>query len=267
MKKTIVMIGITMLLSIGMLGPYSPDSFAQGTGAPMMKATTVHGGVIGKPVRNEKGVALGKIENIVLTDNGCVRYVILSGQFRNARGKLYPIPWDQIARVESDTLFVDLDPAILVEAPSFQANRWPDFAQAEWENRVSDFFRNRAHAPTSGKRTEEMKTQQQAPQKQTTEKAVSPKEKMKSKSEMRHEQRFGETPAGAGQKEMDIKARHERESERNMKPGATERTLQRPAEKPEKMMEQGRSGMSHQEKGPGQGNISVPQPEHQKELR
>ncbi len=247
MKTITAIVGIAMLFSsVILVNP--TESLAQSM--PAMKGHQMSGVLIGKPIRASSGAVLGKVENIVLTDNGCARYVILSGQFAKARGRFFPIPWDQIARVDREALFVDIDPTILVEAPSFQAGRWPDFSQTEWENRVSEFYRTRAHAAAAGQKKEEMKTQHQTPQKQTTEKAISPKEKLKSQNEMRHEQRFGETPAGAGQKEMDMKARQRMESEHGMKQGTTERTMQKPAEKPHQMMmEQGRSGMMGHETG------------------
>ena len=74
--------------------------------------------VIGKTVRNAQGVVLGKVENIVLSEQGCAEYLILSGKFSGARGRHYPVPWT-VVRVTEDPefLMMDVDIAILREAP------------------------------------------------------------------------------------------------------------------------------------------------------
>ena len=140
MKTLIVIIGIAMLISTVILSAIPSVSIAA--------SAQVSGVIIGKSVRAENGVVLGKVVNIVLTDNGCVRYVILSGQFHNARGRLYPLPWRVIARTEREAIFVNVDPKVLVEAPNFREGRWPDFAQAQWNTRVTEFFRSHVHANT-----------------------------------------------------------------------------------------------------------------------
>ncbi len=110
----------------------------------------VSGVVIGKPIHNQQDVLLGTVENIVLNDSGCAQYVILSGKFHGARSRLYPIPWTLIARTGPDVIFVDLDPAYLVEAPSFEAGRWPDFSQPQWQTEVRTFYEKRAERATLG---------------------------------------------------------------------------------------------------------------------
>ena len=48
--------------------------------------------VIGKTVRNAQGVVLGKVENIVLSEQGCAEYLILSGKFSGRAGDTIPFP-------------------------------------------------------------------------------------------------------------------------------------------------------------------------------
>ena len=283
MERVIALIGIGMLLSAAILA--SPtESLAQRTGAPAMRAHQASGVLIGKPIRTEKGVVLGKVENIVLTDQGCARYVILSGSFPRAHGRLYPIPWDMIARVDREAFFVDIDPAVLVEAPSFTAGRWPDFAQAQWDTRVSEFFRshNRANAPAGTGAKEEQNLQRQrslqqqqvTPGKQGTEKPpVSREERMKSGTQMERERKALEMKkqGQSGQRQMEMMRQHEPGKSGEQHGVTGERTLQRTPEKTMEHVQPGTMGQQHMQPGtmgqqhtpsaqPGQG---VPKQEHE----
>ncbi len=260
MKTIIAMIGIGMLLSAAILA-YPTESLAQRAGAPAVRAGHVSGALIGKSIRTEKGVVLGKVENIVLTDNGCARYVILSGSFPRAYGRLYPIPWDMIARVEQDAFFVDIDPAVLVEAPSFRSNRLVEITQPQFEARVSEFFRSRVHAnvPAGAGAKEEQSLQRQrnlqqqkvTPEKQGTEKPpVSREERMKSGTQMERERKALEMKkqGTSGQKQMEMR-QHQPGTSGEQHGATSERTLQR---SPEKMMEHaqpGATGQQHMQPG------------------
>jgi hypothetical protein len=269
MKTLFVMVSIGMLVSALILANPT-GSF----GAPAMKAHQVSGVVIGKQIRATSGAVLGKVENIVLTDQGCARYVILSGSFPRGYGRLYPIPWDVIARVEREALFVDVDPAVLVEAPSFTAGRWPDFAQAQWDTRVSEFFRGhvRANTPAGAGAKERLKTgeERKSMEKQSTEKQTPREEKMKAGRAMRHEQKSREGPGVQemkkqvlpGQKQMEMKMRQ---------PGSTGEqhgiNTQRSPERPhEGMMQQQHTlpgTMGHQQTPSSQSGPGIQKQEHE----
>lgn len=268
MKTIIALIGIGMLLSAVILANPT-ESLAQRSGSPAVRGAHMSGAVIGKEIRATSGAVLGKVENIVLTDQGCVRYVVLSGQFPRARGKLFPIPWDQIA-MDRDVFLVDVDPAVLIEAPSFTAGRWPDFAEAQWDTRVSQFYRShvRANAPAGAgakeqQNLDQQRKLQQAPQKQMKEKSpTSQQERMKSHSDVERQDKSMEMKkeGPSSQKQMEM---------RMHQPGATgeqhgvtgERTQQR---SPEKMMEHtqpGTTGQQHMQPGTtGQQHTPSTQP-------
>ena len=95
--------------------------------------------VIGKTVRNAQGVVIGKVENIVLNEQGCVEYVILSGKFSGARGRYYPMPWTVVRPAEDPQyILVDIDVAILREAPAISDVRHINVSQ--WGPKVHDFY-------------------------------------------------------------------------------------------------------------------------------
>ena len=117
--------------------------------------------VIGKTVRNAQGVVLGKVENIVLSEQGCAEYLILSGKFSGARGRYYPIPWT-VVRVTEDPnfLMMDVDIAILREAPGIKDVRRIDVSQ--WRTKAHDYFEQHkagAQPGTTGQRPKEQRGQ------------------------------------------------------------------------------------------------------------
>jgi hypothetical protein len=104
------------------------------------------GAIIGKTIYDERGNELGVIENVVLSDNGAVEYIVLSGDFEGARDRLYPVPWNQLNRSDPNRFALNVRPERLAEAPSFKDNNWPNFKQNEWQSRVRDFYSSAAQA-------------------------------------------------------------------------------------------------------------------------
>lgn len=286
MKKLTLVIAITMVFSIAFwtLNPTQSSAKRLGAEAGVTSSAHVSGVVIGKPVRSERGVVLGTVQNIVLTDNGCAKYVILSGQFSGARSRLFPIPWTVIARTGPDAIFVDLDPAILVEAPSFEVNRWPDFAQ--WDTRIHSFYQKKAEVTAPGTtqtpgavRSEEkarsekdLRAKQKDWGKQATEGARSTEKKAieekKATEKSLLEKERKHTPSEMGtqgavespkQREMDIKAKQHTEPKTGGTVGTMERGQTQMKERGQtQMMERGKS----QEEKPVQkgapGHVGVP---------
>lgn len=121
------MLGI--FLAIEVAGPGS-SAIAKDTGTFI---------VIGKSVRNQQGVVLGKVENVVLNEQGCAEYIILSGKFSGARGRYYPMPWSAVRRGDNaEYVLVDVDVKILREAPAISRERHIDVGS--WGPKVHDFY-------------------------------------------------------------------------------------------------------------------------------
>jgi sporulation protein YlmC with PRC-barrel domain len=279
MGKITTVVAIALVLSIGLWTLNPTQSLAQRSSAKAGIAASAHvsGVVIGKQVRNERGIVLGSVENVVLNDNGCAQYVILSGKFRGARSRLYPIPWTVIARTGPDGIFADLDPAYLVEAPSFETGRWPDFSQPQWETKVRTFYEKRPERAGPGELGK-------------TPRNVRSEDKGKADRELRAKQKQSGTPATEGTAPMEEKSKGKArvEGERKHKPsdispqGAVEspkqgeRDIKTKQHKPDTsgMIERGKTqmerGRSEQEKpeqkgAPGQVGVPVgPGQEHEK---
>jgi sporulation protein YlmC with PRC-barrel domain len=152
MKKLTLIAAMSMVLAIALWTINPVRSFARTLGSKAGIAASEHvsGVVIGKKIRNDRGVVLGTVKNIVLNPNGCAQYLILSGRFRGARARLYPIPWTVIERVSREFIFVNLDPAVLVKAPSFEVRRWPDFSRPQWQAKIRTFYEQKVEKTVPG---------------------------------------------------------------------------------------------------------------------
>ena len=98
--------------------------------------------IIGKKVISQKGEDLGKIEDIVLSKEGCLDYLILaSGGFLGTGDRLIPIPWKAVTTgAQADTIIVNMDKSQLEKAPNFESKKWPNFADSEWFGKIREFF-------------------------------------------------------------------------------------------------------------------------------
>jgi sporulation protein YlmC with PRC-barrel domain len=98
--------------------------------------------IIGKAVISQKGEALGKIEDIVLSKEGCLDYMILApGGLLKTGDRLIPVPWKAVTTgAQADTIIVAMDKSQLEQAPSFESKRWPNFSDSEWYGKIREFF-------------------------------------------------------------------------------------------------------------------------------
>ena len=99
--------------------------------------------IIGKAVISQKGEDLGKIEDIVLSKEGCLDYMILApGGLLGSGDRLIPIPWKAVKTgAQADTIIVDMDKGQLEKAPNFESKKWPNFSDSEWFGKIREFFR------------------------------------------------------------------------------------------------------------------------------
>jgi sporulation protein YlmC with PRC-barrel domain len=104
-------------------------------------------------VQNSQGEDLGEIEDLMVDiNNEEIRYAVLSfGGFLEIGEKLFAIPVTAFT-VDSTNEIVtfDVDQETLENAPGFDNNNWPDFANPEWDVPYRDFWQDR----TAGTDTE-----------------------------------------------------------------------------------------------------------------
>ena len=98
--------------------------------------------IIGKKVVSQKGEDLGKIEDLMLSKEACVDYIILApGGVLGTGDRLIPIPWKAVKTgAQADTIIIDMDKSQLEKAPSFESKTWPNLTDSEWYGKIREFF-------------------------------------------------------------------------------------------------------------------------------
>ena len=98
--------------------------------------------ILGKKVISQKGEDLGKIEDLMLSKEACLDYIILApGGLLGTGDRLIPIPWKALKTgAQADTIIIDMDKSQLEKAPSFESKTWPNFTDSEWYGKIREFF-------------------------------------------------------------------------------------------------------------------------------
>lgn len=120
----------TMGLALGQ-PPVRTEVRPGGTVVQVRKATLV----MGAPVRIQGGVMLGKIEDFVINDTGCIEYMVIAYDDRYVL-----VPWS-VATVnfEQRMVVVDVTRERLHQI-SFARNSWPNLADAQFRQRQQTIF-------------------------------------------------------------------------------------------------------------------------------
>jgi hyperosmotically inducible protein len=95
--------------------------------------------LMGTPVKNLQDEKLGKVENLLvdLSSGRIVAVVISSGGFIGMDNELSAVPPTALRfTVDRDGLQLDTSKEMLSNAPHFNANQWPDFAQPRYASGV-----------------------------------------------------------------------------------------------------------------------------------
>jgi len=99
--------------------------------------------LMGKNVVSQDGEELGSIDNLVISENGQVEYIILSrGGVLGVGGDMIPVPWDaaNLQKDQDDQLRADLTEQQLEGAPSFDGDNWAQISSPEYEQQVHSYF-------------------------------------------------------------------------------------------------------------------------------
>jgi len=109
------------------------------TVSPVVSASKI----IGEPVINRQKENLGKIHELVIdTELGTMAYVVLSfGGIMGLGNKLFAIPWQAFEFSPTEfKLMLHVDKETLKNAPGFDQEKWPDFADRSWGERVHSYY-------------------------------------------------------------------------------------------------------------------------------
>lgn len=130
---------VTFLIVAGLLLSTVQSSWADHTMPDIVKGTKI----IGKPVQNLEGKNMGKIEDLAIDElEGDIRYAVLSfGGVLGLGEKYFAIPWEALTLSNDRKHFVlDLEEKVLAQAPGFNKDKWPDFADPEYHVTIYDFY-------------------------------------------------------------------------------------------------------------------------------
>src|SRR5262249_5010940 len=103
--------------------------------------------LIGADVENPQGKNLGDIKDVVLDNQGQIRYAVLSfGGFMGMGEKYFAVPWPALRAVEGqqpaerDRFVLNVDQEKLKKAPGFDKNNWPNMADRSWGEQVYAYY-------------------------------------------------------------------------------------------------------------------------------
>jgi sporulation protein YlmC with PRC-barrel domain len=103
--------------------------------------------IIGEAVINHQKESLGKVHELVIdTELGAVAYVVLSfGGFLGMGNKLFAIPWQAFEFSPTEhKLILTVNKEKLKNAPGFDPEKMPNFADRSWGERVHNYYGYRA---------------------------------------------------------------------------------------------------------------------------
>jgi sporulation protein YlmC with PRC-barrel domain len=96
--------------------------------------------IIGLAVINEQGQQLGEVEDLIVTNDGRIGYLVISrGGLLGFGSKLCAIPWDAAnARIHEYALIVGLSKEQFESAPTFES--WAELGNSDYEQQVRAYY-------------------------------------------------------------------------------------------------------------------------------
>jgi len=94
-------------------------------------------------VRNVAGEDLGKIEDLMIdVTGGKIEYAVLSfGGFLGMGDKHFAVPFDLLGvDRENECMVLNVDKERLKDAPGFDKDNWPDFADPSFRNSIRSYY-------------------------------------------------------------------------------------------------------------------------------
>jgi hypothetical protein len=184
MKGTVRNLAATGLACCSLLAGTSL-TFAQDTSVRTSSHVRRVSVVLGSSVTLERGGDVGKVEDVILNDDGCPEYVVI----RYEDGYI-AVPWT-VATVNFDERVVRLDISRdrLRDIPTFSRDRWPDFARGEYRDRLRKVFG--ADFERRGRRTEENAERREDRRDQNVERREDRRDQRQDRREERRDNREG----------------------------------------------------------------------------
>lgn len=98
----------------------------------------------GDAIKNPQGDSLGDLKEIMIdTTSGKVAYAVLSfGGVLGMGNKLFAVPWGALTvDGENKCLLLNASKERLKDAPGFDKDHWPNFAEPAFAEKLSGYYR------------------------------------------------------------------------------------------------------------------------------
>src|SRR3977135_703086 len=100
--------------------------------------------IVGSKVRSSSGEEIGEIKDVVLDNNGCMAYTVVStggtGSRITGTSKTVPVPW-QVYPPSSDRVYtVRVEKEKIYNAPVFEYSRINEYSTSGWTNNVYSYY-------------------------------------------------------------------------------------------------------------------------------
>ncbi|MEP7184673.1 MAG: PRC-barrel domain-containing protein [Rhodanobacter sp.] len=98
----------------------------------------------GDAIKNPQGESLGDLKDIMIdTESGQVAYAVLSfGGLLGMGDKLFAVPWESlVVDGENKNLVLNVSKERLKDAPGFDKDHWPNFAEPGFADQLRTYYR------------------------------------------------------------------------------------------------------------------------------
>ncbi len=98
--------------------------------------------LVGKSVKNQQGEELGELSELLVDNQGQVKYIILQkDQTLGMGGDLTPIPWQAAnPEMQEDSLVVNIEKQKLDGAPTVEENELSQMTEQQLQEQVRGYF-------------------------------------------------------------------------------------------------------------------------------
>lgn len=148
MKKLNIFMFFLIAVLVGAFSAYAAESSSQKSMSSQSHSFNASD-LIGKSVKNKNGDSLGKVEDVIITNDGTASFVILQhGGALGAGAKYVPIPYktfmsdtSNFAKIDTrDDLMVSFDKAKIDGAPSFTDKKVKELANQDTQNKICSHY-------------------------------------------------------------------------------------------------------------------------------
>ncbi len=152
-RQILVLMGFIMLAALFAMPAYGQTQSGEATGQSAMQ-TDPSGAqdamgqgplrasqIMGINVNDQQGNSVGTVEDLILSDQGDIEYLVLArGGVFGIGGNMVPVPWQMVSAEGADALKLNIDQERLENAPSFSKSDWNQMAPADFDQQVRGYY-------------------------------------------------------------------------------------------------------------------------------